>query len=503
MTHEEFIAWIADMERRHPVADWRSEGMRLWPVMRGMLYATNLHARVANRSVGAGGANYARMLFGGMASWARARLTDRRANRSATARAHSAFLAYSVGSQSLVDGRRCNQLLAPYVELLERGGRSATVWEMSPYGDYNTPRFTPSALIQPRLLALRAWSQVKRPRVSGVQLDGHDALVADVARAGLEYPFASRLRLERDVWFIRRLAEIFKVWLERVQPSHGFVADAGPREQAFCLACRELGITSVEIQHGIQGDLHPTYGSWNVVPEDGWDLRPRVYWSWDAGSAAAIERWASRSPAAHRAVVGGDPWISLWLDPSSALARRAADGIARRLDESGGRQHILVTLSYLGEPLPAELREAMRAAPNEWRFWLRLHPVQQADRRAAVVPQLAALGIREEDVAFVTDAPLPALLSTMDVHLSVGSSTVIAQAARLGLRSIACGGEAGSFFATEISSGMARTAASGPDIIEGVRWALAEGRAQPAPLPDPVTGMAEVLATGPAPGRAA
>ena len=150
------------------------------------------------------------------------------------------------------------------------------------------------------------------------------------ARRGCDSRTPTSERLRRDALFLRRLADTFKAWLSRSGARLGFVANTGLQEQAFCLACRELGIISIELQHGVQGDLHPSYGSWFAVPGAGWETRARVFWSWDEESAAAINRWAVCAPDAHVAIVGGDPWREMWLDESSDQARRTGGLIEQR-----------------------------------------------------------------------------------------------------------------------------------------------------------------------------
>jgi hypothetical protein len=416
----------------------------------------------------------------GLGAWATARIGDRKANRGPGEPAEAVFLGASIGRRPLLEGRRYDVRAGPYVDLLGRLGSRALVWEASPFGDYNVPRHTPSYFVQPRLMALRAVAQVLPLRSDAPTLDRYDQFAAAVRAAGLSFVHADVTRIRRDMLYIRLLADTFSRWLRRSGARMGFVAGTGTQEQAFCLACRELGITSVEVQHGVQGDLHPSYGSWFAVPAEGWETRARVFWSWDEQSAAAINRWAGETACRHVAIVGGDPWREMWTNGAGELARRVDERIRERMRAAGGDRHILVTLSSQGEVVPSELVAAMRASPADWRYWFRLHPVNQAKRQADARRILGPLGVDPRLTQFATEAPLHALLGRMDCHLSVSLSTVISEAAAFGVPSVAIGREAPDFYRAELSTGMLAAATTGPEVLEAIRRQLQRGRSGPA-----------------------
>jgi hypothetical protein len=412
----------------------------------------------------------------GLSAWARAYSRDHRANRRPAEPADAIFLSYSTGRRPLVEGKRYDVRAGPFVELLTGLGARSLVWEMSPFGDYNTPRHTPSFLLQPHLVSLRAACQLLPLSDDRVQLDSYDEFLARVGEAGLRFAHADVMRLRRDVLFLRRLADTFAGWLERSRPRVGFVANTALPEQAFCLACRELGITSVELQHGVQGDLHPSYGSWFAVPREGWETRAQVFWSWDQESAAAINRWALRAPGAHVAVVGGDPWREMWLSEGSELARSSRDLIEERKRAVGGDRHILVTLSSQGDVVPAAVLDAVRLSPPTWRYWFRLHQVDQSARWAEAARLLSRFGGDLSLMEFATEMPLHALLRCLDCHLTVSLSTVVAEAAAHGLPSVACGREAPDFFPDEMSAGLLAVAGTSAEILAALHHFLAQER---------------------------
>lgn len=475
MTRRQFIEWLRGVEADFPVASWTVRGVHVWPLIRLSLYS-NFQSGTRTHSLGAGWRRLGRTAAKDLAAWARAYIVDRRSNRRPWERADAVFLGSSIGRRPLVEGRRYDPRSGPYVELLNGLGAECLVWEMSPFGDYNVPRYTPSFFVQPHIMALRTLCHVMPLAEDRVELQGYEEFLGRVRSARLDFPHGDMMRLRRDVLFLRRLADKFAEWLQRSRARLGFIANTGLQEQAFCLACREVGIVSVEVQHGVQGDLQTSYGSWIAIPPNGWETRARVFWNWDDESAAAINRWAVCAPESHVAVNGGDPWREMWMDGSSELSRRTDRIIEERMRASGAERHILVTLGSRGDPVPEALLEVIRSSPPSWCYWFRAHPVNQSTRRLEAERVLAPIGVDPRLMEFATEAPLHALLRRIDCHLSVGLSTVITEAAAHGVPSLACSEEASDFFREEAATGMLLVAGAASDILPGLRQLLAEGR---------------------------
>jgi hypothetical protein len=472
----EFLQWLQGIERELPVTSWRVRGIRVWPLIRLSLSSTTFGAGSPRHGLTASRHQQLRHLTGGMLAWAGAYLGDRAANRRPAEPSDAVFLSYSTGRRPLMEGRRYDLRAGPFIELLAGLGARSLVWELSPFGDYNTPRYTPSFLLQPYLVALRAACQVVPVGDDRVELESYPEFLARVREAGLRFAHADVGRVRRDALFLRLLADRFRRWLERSRPRLGFVANTSLPEQAFCLACRDLGITSVELQHGVQGDLHPSYGSWFAVPPDGWETRARFFWSWDQPSADAINRWTRYAPGWHLAIVGGDPWRDMWLGDEHNSARISRDKVERRKAAAGGTHHVLVTLSSQGPVVPRPVLDAVRLSPPGWRYWFRLHQVDQAARRPLAKKLVGEVGGDPALLEFATEAPLHALLASLHCHLTVSLSTVVAEAAAHGLPSVACAPEAADFFREQTATGMLAVAETPAEIVAAVQASLVQGR---------------------------
>ena len=494
MTKAEFIELVEEIERGLPVEGWHLHGFGVWPLVRLQLFAANANASVLHDAVSGGALRNAAAVSTAYFAWARAIVQDRRNNAHGLAPADVVFLAYSAGRQPVIDGRRCNPLLAPYVELVRDAGKRAAVWEMCHDGDYNLPRSVPSSFIQAQLVSLRLASLfLHRPGRALPPLDGYPEFVARVQAAGLRNRYAMMEALERDAYFVRRAADWFKRRLAAVGPSHGIVADYGPRELAFCLACRELGIQSVELQHGVINEVHPAYAGWRSVPAGGYATRPSVFWCWDEEGERAIEGWATARHGT-AAVAGGDPWREQWIGTDTQLVRTVDGQIEEIKRASGASRHILVTLDPTGPVVPAIVADAMRRSPADWCYWVRLHPVGQRQRLPEAARVLRSSGVRSAPVELSSQWPLPGLLRHMDAHVTPFWSTVVIEAEDFGVRSVACAERAREVFSRQLAEGTLQIALTHDDLVASIAQQIAGRQAPRAERrPDPVRTMAAIL----------
>lgn len=499
MTKAAFLDWLRGVERTYPVATWTTHGVRVWPLVRLQLLARNASASVLQDAVAGGAVGNAAAAARILRAWAGASLRDwRRHDR--LHRADAVFLAYSSGTQPTIGGRKYNPLVAPYVELLRRAGRTAAVWEMCHEGEYNVPRATPSAFIQPALLGRRVASLFAyRPDPADAVLEGFEAFAADARRSGLANRYTTPAALLRDGYFVRRTADWFRRRLAIAAPAHGLVADYGLREQAFCLACREQGTPVVELQHGVVSDMHPAYASWDALPPGGYETRPSIFWCWDETGVRAIEAWAARPSSGARAVLGGDPWREQWMRDGDPLVRQFDAEVQRLKGDIGASLHVLVALDPTGPVIPDLLLDAMRSSPRDWCYWIRLHPLAQRARLPQARRALAAAGVRCAPLEPASEWPLHALLRHVDVHVTPYWSTVVMEAEDFGVASVACAERASEVFPRQVEDGTLRVILTEAEL----RDAIAAQAARRRPLrrerrADPAAAMLELLSSVPA-----
>ena len=238
--------------------------------------------------------------------------------------------------------------------------------------------------------------------------------------------------LVKDAAIIHRTSIVFRIYLEKAEPPFVLLSGQKRVNIAMTLAARQLGIPTVDIQHGAAAlsASNLKWHSWTCIPDEGYELLPDFFWVWGNRAARLIDQ--SRNPRCglHKALVGGHPTL-MSASPCSLTEYY-------RLRANQAEKSILVTLGHVkhGGLVPA-LTEVMAAAPDRWRWLLRLHPVDwaSADARKKVTAQLRSAGIENYEVAETSSAFLHHVLEHADWHISPYSSSAV-EAASFGVPTI-------------------------------------------------------------------
>lgn len=458
---------IQDLEARFPTDAWRVHGVPVWPPLR-IRIASRAHrfmnARQAsahtapktNRGPLVRGIHRVRRLTQAPLAAMRAALRD---PRHSPRHADVMFLSYSTSRFFQIEGRWYDGLCEPLAELLVARGTDVHILERAPDDEYRLPRSMASTLVEPLIRGVTL-ANARAPCLSP-GLAGFPELTDEVARRvpGLTI---SEADIVRDTRFIRWLSTSFELLLRRARAKVGFVVcyydSVG---MAFVHACHRVGIPCVDVQHGVQGELHPGYGGWSRMSAGGCSVLPHRFWTWSETDAATIMRWGSRSAGAHEAIVGGNQLMAKMLGNSDPV-RRVRDVVRARA--AGADCNLLVSLQP-GRCIPDLIRDAIRVSPPSWRWWVRLHPSMWL-RRAEVAATLPA-GSAREFLIDATEFPLYTILQHIDVHLTEASSTVL-EAEQLGVPSILLDESGGALYGDQLARGTALSAFDVATLFEAV-----------------------------------
>jgi hypothetical protein len=478
------------LETTLPVAQWQVDGVRVWPLVRERLWwsyntdyaSTRTRARAESplRRRATRAAHVGR----DMGSWGAARMLDRTRHAPLRQRADAVLLGDNV-SRIPLDGRWYDRLCEPFMECLaDLGLRSL---HLEPHHLYRRPRSADSHPIQPYLDAL--WVRARLDRSSqAVELPGHSQLIEQLRRVELDPAPVDMGYILGSARQLRHVRDWFVPLLLRCEARIGLLVDYNLVSMAFAAACREVGIPSVEIQHGVQGELHWAYGRWRSVPPEGYDLLPSVYWTWSEREASVIEEWAADTGGRHRAVVGGNLWLRTWMDGDREIVRRH-DRLLRASE--GVQTTVLCTL----QPAVSDasqlrlLSAAVAGAPRSWRWWFRLHPAMSAQERSRLSALLS--GEPRVEVDEISDLPLYALLRAADAHLTRSSSTVL-EARAFGVGTVLTDQAATMLFPDEVAAGWAVAAESPDELLEALSRQAAR-RAAPPPTTQGPRAAGELL----------
>jgi hypothetical protein len=248
--------------------------------------------------------------------------------------------------------------------------------------------------------------------------------------------------------------------LKRVAPKAVFfTCYYQANSMAAILAARELGIRSVDVQHGQQGDYHGMYAGWNPPP-GGYELLPDLFWCWGAQSAERINRWSRSVCPAHKGIVGGNPWMSRQIHGQST----ADEGSDLHTLLAPGQKHVLLALQPIQNPLPDMIVAAIAASPPNVRWLVRLHPMMRGAREEEIRARLAETGHPNVELDLSSSLPLAVLLRRMDFVITLWSS-VAYEALLFGAHPIIAHENGHKAFQSYIDNGLFSYANSPDDIL--------------------------------------
>ena len=475
------MALLAELEAELPVATWNARGIHVWPLARLYLAFDLLDFDTAATPAG-GTAGLALRTLGRAARARRAAWCDRARAARPDAPGDVLFLGDGQGFER-VDGLWLDKLCDPLIAALAERGVGATLLER---GDrFWVPRHTPSAYVLPAIERALIRAKLKARRAGPVAMPGLAAALTrrfDGRYAGIEATIGARLAM------VEALAATFRGWLAGAGARLGVIVDYySPVGMAFNLACHQLGLVAVDLQHGLAGELHAAYGRWTRVPEGGYAMLPRAFWCWTAEDAAAVRAWGAMGLA------GGNPALALGADPGAdeAIARLGADAAAR----------VVVTLQGIEPPAELERLAKAIAAHPRWFWWLRPHPLrpQQAEQLAALA---ARHGLANVEIARAASFSLPALLRHAELH-ATGFSAAVLEAEALGVPSVVWHPDARELLAAPLARGSARYADAVQDLGAALEacWVPRAGPPRPAALDGgSLAGLLALLAPPPARG---
>jgi hypothetical protein len=439
------VAQLQDWEQRFPVDEWRLDGLRVWPLLRNELagaLSRALGGPAVTRRGGLGGVG--REAVAAFRAGA-AHVRDAQGRQARIGRADAVFVSHPA-NRDMLDGVAVDRFFDPMADALADMGASSVHLEYSrPDAPYKVPRRRPSVFITPALLACRLRARMARSAKEAAILPGHAEFWA---AARTRFPFLrppSARRLLQRVRHVELLAGYFGGLLEHAQAKCALVTNYNNSiGMALCLAAARAGVTSVDVQHGITR-RNAAYEGWSRFPSGGYELLPRRFWVWSEHDAEPLAGWPAAGRAAHVALVGGNPWLLFWAEPS----RLAADAAEKVKALPRGRITVLVTLSWSGG-LSEEIRSILLRSPPDIVWWIRLHPVMRRET-SAIAAWCAEHAPATVRVAEPTELPLPLLLRHVQVHLTEYSA-VVQEALAAGVPSVVISERAKEYFPAELAS---------------------------------------------------
>ncbi|GAB5539830.1 MAG: hypothetical protein Salg2KO_19330 [Salibacteraceae bacterium] len=194
-----------------------------------------------------------------------------------------------------------------------------------------------------------------------------------------------------------------------------------PEVLGLIAAASDMGIQTVDIQHGKQGTHHLMYTHWKTVPNGGFNVLPSNFWNWGEESVKNIlENSSDRFGKVHRPIAVGYAWLDRCRDSTPFTLSKGEKQFLNRLESY--KTIALVTLQPETVDdegcIPGELLNAITDTRDDTFWLLRLHPTMKS-----LPNKLDYLGqVDHVDIKMGTALPLYTLLNVATHHITKFSS---------------------------------------------------------------------------------
>ena len=192
---------------------------------------------------------------------------------------------------------------------------------------------------------------------------------------------------------------------------------------SLVLACKELNIKIIDLQHGYYGKYHAAYTHWKNIPLNGFNFLPDYFWCWGKKSYDNIKKWYSKPFNHHKPIIGGNLRYVEWFK-SNLKIDKSNETFYNFLKKY--KKVILITLQGENAKLPQFFFDAINESPNNWIWLFRLHPVVNKEQvHKQLIYDLSQHNIAENKIEIenATKLPIFELFSSIHHHVT-GWSTV-------------------------------------------------------------------------------
>ncbi|KZL07214.1 hypothetical protein PsAD2_04186 [Pseudovibrio axinellae] len=186
-------------------------------------------------------------------------------------------------------------------------------------------------------------------------------------------------------------------------------------------AAKELGILTVDIQHGIQVGYNPLYNNWEEIPSEGYRSLPHVFMVWGQKEADNISKVFGKHSTA---VKMGEPWVQKQFEFNVPISEKLMSRISRH-------SHVILLAMQSQTEVPTLFKTLISKGGKDILWLVRMHPKGKRYSVADFDPVNKNVVVSKE----VDDIPLVSLLQYADFTLSEGSS-IAAEGATLGVTAL-------------------------------------------------------------------
>ncbi|MFA6060417.1 MAG: hypothetical protein WC756_19615 [Taibaiella sp.] len=411
MTREQLIDLLNRLEQKYPVEKWKVESMDIWPIVKTILF---FEAYKSIENIGFQDKMLrVQRFFGREFSSIRNRIkskinTDRQIVLADITEEHKIneidlFFSSAVTYRSEYNNQSFSRYFDPLMDEAELLGKKALLFE---YANYDNPNvYKEQRVINAAKKYKHFQSVFPKSTVDFSGLQQFNQLIR-------EFPVSSFVLKWKIARAIKQTLIWEMLWTNQLQKTMPQIA------MGICyynwpmfglkLACNKRSIPFIDMQHGGQGILHPSYTFNKKIAQ--LNLLPDYFWLWDKASADHLAQWIDNKD---RIILNGNPWHGF-------LAEKAMDN-----NYPVEEKKVIVYTLQTGLSIPEFLLETIRTTPDHFIWYIRFHPRMTTSERKNINKKLnSSVAGGVVNLSDANTEPLPLLLSKALVHLSAYSGSI-------------------------------------------------------------------------------
>lgn len=449
MTRKELVNFLNNLEEKYSASFWMVDGIHVWPIIKIRLFFEYFYTSIETKdkafvdSVSSSKSLFTRIKWLFISLFKTASLFLKTHDGSMTMLFSDAKAHYSEINNKLV-----NRFFSPIETYLKSKKYNVKFLRIN-YGSYDLTLHNSQDNIvfisQYYFYSFAIWDKFLGSKISLESLPRFEEFLKEAHEKMPEICGGAISSLKetilKEIQRVRIYTKIFNILLKK-RNIRWIMQLCYYNEINFALnnVAYQLGIKTIDIQHGGVGQQHIAYGNWWNVPSGGYNVLPRVFWVWDNVSCTTIQSWVYKQHH-HEVLIGGNPWLDFVM--------RNFDGTIPLPVE---KKIILYTVqrSYIED----YIYDAISATSKAFEWWIRLHPTK-SKAKGSIVQELDKRHLLSKvNIDDATFFPLPLLLKSTYIHVSAFSGAVI-EAAMFNVPSIVLDSIGVEMYQDYINSGLA------------------------------------------------
>jgi len=350
-----------------------------------------------------------------------------------------------------MDDKWYDVFIDPIIDYYEPKGYQWTIIETAQRGLFKSPLYRPTKSISLSLIYnyLKSIFLIRRVP-SNKDFDKNYKTFSKIMEQNGLSGYVDRVQnLYLEASYISLLSKFFQKYLKRLRPKIVFMAPYnGYAGRALCHACSKMSITTVDVQHGIQGRFHHAY-SYRKVPRVGFNVLPNIYLTWSDTESSSLNKSFEKVSNSY-AITIGNMMLNKFIY-NSEMNTYYRGKLESAFPKKEGVRYILITLQW-GYAFPSIFQNLIKTSPKNYFYLIRLHPSSTPQEKKQIMNTLASVGLNNYDTHYSNTYPVYSLLNYVFLHITKYSSVVL-EAIQFNVKSIIIDSIGKDLFANEIKEG--------------------------------------------------